>query len=254
MTGDHRGHPLTGPIRVPPLFPGGVAVSDLCVYDWEGADGLPGGSPHLHTASSEGYVVIGGEGEVHTLSREGAAIHPLAPGEVVYFSPGTVHRLVNRDDLRLVVVMQNAGLPEAGDAVLTFPADILDDPGAYASAAALPDGDPDLRASAARRRRDLALEGYGQLRAAIRDRGPEAYAAFQARAARIVQPKVAQWRATWERTVEAETARTRDQLAQLAQGEPGLMADAAVVRADPTPGARGFGMCGRLQTWRWPAG
>ena len=42
------GHPLTGPIRVPPLFPGGVAVSDLCVYDTEGADGLAHGlAPEL---------------------------------------------------------------------------------------------------------------------------------------------------------------------------------------------------------------
>ena len=221
------GHPLTGPIRVPPLFPGGVAVSDLCVYDTEGADGLAGGSPHLHTASSEGYVVTGGTGEVHTLSHAGAAIHPLAPGEVVHFSPGTVHRLVNRGDLRLVVVMQNAGLPEAGDAVLTFPPDVLDDP---------------------------ALEGYGQLRAQIRDRGPEAYAEFHRRAAKLVQPRVAQWQQQWTRTVGAETERTRDQLAALAEGRPGLMSDAAVVRAEPTPGPRGFGMCGRLQTWRWPAG
>ena len=45
-----------------PLFPGGVAVSDLAVYDWEAADGRCGGSPHLHTASSEGYVVVGGAG------------------------------------------------------------------------------------------------------------------------------------------------------------------------------------------------
>lgn len=34
-----------------PLFPGGVAASRLRVYDWPDADGVPGGSPHLHTAS-----------------------------------------------------------------------------------------------------------------------------------------------------------------------------------------------------------
>ena len=62
-----------------------------------------------------------GSGAVHTISRDGAGIHPLAEGSVVWFSPGTVHRLVNDGDLRLVVVMQNSGLPEAGDAVLTFP-------------------------------------------------------------------------------------------------------------------------------------
>ena len=63
-----------------PLFPGGVAVSDLAVYDWEAADGRCGGSPHLHTASSEGYVVVGGLGSVHTLSADGVAEHPLSHG------------------------------------------------------------------------------------------------------------------------------------------------------------------------------
>ncbi len=114
-----------------PLFPGGVAVSGLDVYDWEAVDGRCGGSPHLHTASSEGYVVVGGSGAVHTVSAEGVAEHPLAVGDVVWFSPGTVHRLVNDSELRLVVVMANAGLPEAGDAVLTFPAEVLDDAEAY---------------------------------------------------------------------------------------------------------------------------
>uniref|UniRef100_UPI000FDC0784 cupin domain-containing protein n=1 Tax=Microbacterium sp. CPCC 204701 TaxID=2493084 RepID=UPI000FDC0784 len=138
-----------------PLFPGGVAVSSLRVYDWETEDGLRGGSPHLHTASSEGYVVTAGSGEVHTVSAEGRGIRRLEPGEVVWFSPGTVHRLVNHGGLELVVVMQNAGLPEAGDAVMTFPAEVLDDPEAYARAASLPDGTEDERAAAARARRDL---------------------------------------------------------------------------------------------------
>ena len=48
------GHPLTGPIRVPPLFPGGVAVSDLCVYDTEGDDDL--GSATLVGVNAVGLV------------------------------------------------------------------------------------------------------------------------------------------------------------------------------------------------------
>lgn len=233
-----------------PLFPGGVAVSDLAVYDWEAADGCRGGSPHLHTASSEGYVVVGGAGAVETLSASGAEVHELAIGDVVWFSPGTVHRLINHGDLRLLVVMANAGLPEAGDAVLTFPDEVLDDPEAYAAAATLPDG-PD-RAAAARARRDLALEGYARLRAEIDATGPAALHALHARAARLVQPRVAGWTATWEATVVAETQRTRAQLAALAAGDPGALAAAAVMRGEPTPGDRAYGMCGRLQTWRWP--
>lgn len=233
-----------------PLFPGGVAVSDLKVYDWEAEDGCHGGTPHLHTASSEGYVVTGGSGEVHTVSTEGRGIHRLVPGEVVWFSPGTVHRLVNHGDLQLVVVMQNAGLPEAGDAVMVFPADVLDDPSAYAAAATLP---VDGRAEAARARRDLATRGYLELLDDLEARGSVALTELHARAARLVQPKVAAWQELWTKTVDAETARTRGQLAALANCEPGFLGEAAVVRGEPTPGERGYGMCGRLQTWEWPS-
>ncbi|MDE0546653.1 cupin domain-containing protein [Microbacterium sp. C7(2022)] len=234
-----------------PLFPGGVAVSDLHVYDWEAEDGCRGGSPHLHTASSEGYVVTGGSGEVHTLTPAGHEVHALTPGEVVWFSPGTVHRLVNHGDLALIVVMQNSGLPEAGDAVLTFPSAVLDDPEAYAAAAALP-SDPAVRADAARARRDLAMRGYLELREAIDARGAASVMSeLHQRAAVLVQPRVAQWQQRWESTVEAETSRTRAQLAALAAGESGLMTDAAVARATPNPGPRAYGMCGRLQTWEW---
>ncbi|MCT9819801.1 cupin domain-containing protein [Microbacterium sp. W1N] len=233
-------------------FPGGTAVTDLQVYDWEAADGCRGGTPHLHTASSEGYVVVGGAGAVHTLSADGAAEHPLAPGDVVWFTPGTVHRLVNDGDLRLLVVMSNAGLPEAGDAVLTFPAEVLDDPEAYAAAVALPAGDG--REAAARARRDLAMRGYLELRDAVDSHGPAALADLHARAARLVRHRIPQWRDRWEATVAAETARTRAQLDALAAGDVGALPTASVARAVPTGAERTLGMCGRLHTWHWPTG
>ena len=242
-------------MTVAPLFPGGVAVSDLAVYDWEAADGRCGGSPHLHTASSEGYVVTGGTGAVHTISGEGSQVHPLLAGNVVWFSPGTVHRLVNGGDLRLVVVMQNSGLPEAGDAVLTFPARVLDDADAYRRAATLPqagEASTGEIAEAARARRDLALEGYVELEKAIEARGLDAWRELHARAARLVQPKVADWQRRWNATVAAETERTRLQLVALAAGEPGILHEASVAHREPHAGERGFGMCGRLQTWEWP--
>ena len=232
------------------LFPGGVAVTDLVVYDWEAADGCRGGSPHLHTASSEGYVVIGGSGTVQTLSAGGFAEHRLSVGDVLWFSPGTVHRLINDGDLRLLVVMSNAGLPESGDAVFTFPAHILDDPAAYARAAVLPDDDDAHRAEAARARRDLALVGFAELR----DAGPHALADFHAHAVRIVAPRVAQWQRLWESTVLAETERTRAALTALASGDMSILAGASVSRATPTSPERSYGMCGRLRTWNWPTG
>lgn len=228
------------------VFPGGVAVTDLEVYDWDAADGCRGGTPHLHTASSEGYVVTGGSGAVQTLSAAGFAEHPLVSGDVVWFTPGTVHRLVNGGDLRILVVMANAGLPEAGDAVLTFPAAVLDDPEAYAAAATVAPGDE----AAARARRDLALDGFAELRTG----GAAALAAFHDRAVRLVRPRVAQWRERWEATVAAETTSVGEQLTALAAGDPGRMAAASVTRAQPTAAGRSLGMCGRLHTWRWPAG
>src|SRR5262245_61519905 len=98
-------------------LPGAVGVSGLQVYDWPTADGLCGGSPHVHLACAEAYVVIEGKGSVQTLNTEGFASTPLRPGTVLWFTPGTIHRLVNDDGLRIVVIMQNDGLPEAGDAV-----------------------------------------------------------------------------------------------------------------------------------------
>lgn len=240
---------MTNPPATPPLFPGGVAVSELAVYDWEAIDGRCGGSPHLHTASSEGYVVVAGSGWVHTLSADGVQEHALTPGEVVWFSPGTVHRLVNGTGLRLLVVMQNSGLPEAGDAVLTFPSRVLDDPEAYAAAATLPSGAG--REDAVRARRDLAMEGYLELREAVIASGPRALEALHASAARLVQPRVDGWRTTWRATVAAEAERTRRQLDTLGDGLPGTLSEASVGRATAAADA-GFGMCGRLTTWDWP--
>ncbi|MFC9087600.1 cupin domain-containing protein [Nocardiopsis dassonvillei] len=234
-----------------PRFPGGTAVSGLRVYDWEAPDGLHGGTPHLHTASSEAYVVVAGEGEVHTVTPRGVAADPLAAGAVLWFAPGTVHRLVNSGGLEITVVMQNAGLPEAGDAVFTFPRGVLADPEAYAAAAALPaEGPEELRAERARARRDLALRGYWELVAAVREEGAGALEEFHRLAAEVVRPRVREWREIWREGVEREVERTRGQLAALAGGDPGIMREAAVVRTEPRPGPRAFGMCGRLRTWR----
>ena len=96
-------------------FPGATGVTVLDVYDWPAPDGLPGGSAHVHLASTEGYVVLEGAGRLQTLGERGYAETPLRPGECLWFTPDTIHRLVNDGGLRLLIVMQNAGLPEHGD-------------------------------------------------------------------------------------------------------------------------------------------
>src|SRR5690242_19988572 len=107
-------------------LPGAVGISRLSVYESTAPDGLVGGPPHMHLTCSEGYVVTAGEGLVQTLTTKGYEETPLSAGTVAWFPPGTIHRLVNRGGLQLVVVVQNSGLPEAGDAVLTFPPAVLE--------------------------------------------------------------------------------------------------------------------------------
>ncbi|RZB20109.1 cupin [Streptomyces sp. F001] len=229
-------------------LPGGVAVSHLSVYDWPAADGLCGGTPHMHLTCSEAYVVTAGRGAVQTLTTSGYEVTPLAPGTVAWFTPGTIHRLVNDTGLRITVLMQNSGLPEAGDAVLTLPPKYLTDPETYAAATVIPADAPVAEQERiARARRDLALEGYRVLRA----EGPEALAEFHRAAAALVRPRLAEWRERWRRGAQAAASVTGEQLDRLEQGDVSHLAE-AVVRAEQ-PSARGkFGMCGRLEVY--PAG
>ncbi|RSO03981.1 cupin, partial [Streptomyces sp. WAC 05379] len=229
---------------LPRPLPGAVGLSHLSAYDWEAADGVCGGSPHLHLVCTEAYVVTGGRGAVQTLSPDGYRDIPLEPGSVAWFTPGTVHRMVQGGDLRITVLMQNSGLPEAGDAVFTFPPDVLADPEKYAAAAVLPPGTGPETADAARRRRDLAVEGYLVLREALiaGDNGP--YLEFQRSAARLVRAKVPDWRELWRAGARAAAERTGAQLDALAAGEPAYLGDATAYEAGPTR-LGGFGMCGR---------
>ncbi|MET7654408.1 MULTISPECIES: cupin [unclassified Streptomyces] len=231
-------------------LPGGVAVSRLRVYDWPAADGLRGGTPHMHLTCSEGYVVTGGRGAVQTLTASGYEVTRLVPGTVAWFTPGTVHRLVNEDDLRIAVLMQNSGLPEAGDAVLTLPPEYLATAETYAAATVIPaDAPREEQARIARARRDLALEGYRALREAAD--GPAALAAFHRAAAALVEPRLAEWRERWLRGARVAAQATGEQLDRLSHGDVSHLAE-AVVRAEQ-PSAHGkFGMCGWLDVYALP--
>jgi mannose-6-phosphate isomerase-like protein (cupin superfamily) len=235
-------------MSVPVGFPGGTAVSRLSVYSSESVDGNCGGTPHLHTASTEGYVVLSGTGALQTITGDGFSERPLAAGTVLWFTPGTVHRLVNHGDLELLVVMANAGLPEAGDAVMTFPDEILAHDESYRLAARLP-ADPAEQQAAADRRRDLGVTGFLTLRAAVAAGDLTALGRLHEHAARLVAPHGDTWRATWEASVGAETRAADAALTDLAAGRAPHLAAAAVTDAPAAPGPAGFGMCGRLTTF-----
>lgn len=229
-----------------PAFPGATAVTVLDVYDWVTPDGLRGGSAHVHLASCEGYVVLSGAGELQTLGEHGYAQTPLRPGDCLWFTPGTIHRLVNDGDLRLLAVMQNAGLPEHGDAVLTFPPEVLADPAAYANAASLDGGPP---ASQARRRRDLAIRGYLMLRDRVQREGPGALGEFYAAALALTTGLVGDWRERWRAGALATAEQTGGHLDEIGAGVPGHLASAGLWRITNPAGPRGYGMCGRLTTY-----
>ncbi|WP_049575183.1 cupin domain-containing protein [Nonomuraea sp. SBT364] len=224
-------------------FPGGTSVSRLSVYPGACADGLAGGTPHLHTASTEAYVVVGGHGALQTLDVNGFRESELSAGSTIWFTPGTIHRAVNRGGLEVVVVMQNAGLPEAGDAVMTFPPEILADPGRYRAAAALP-ADPEAAEEAVARRRDLAVDGFHQVADALRagDTGP--LLRLYASAVALVRPAVARWREIWEESVAAQARHTAGVLDALDRGDGDHLLRSALMESAPQDR---WGMCGRLR-------
>ncbi|WP_221584705.1 cupin domain-containing protein [Microbacterium sp. G2-8] len=229
-------------------LPGGVSSSILRVYDWEAADSEHGGSPHFHTLSREGYVVVGGTGRVQTLTAGGFVETPLARGAAVAFDPGTVHRLVNDGGLEIVTIMQNAGLPESGDAVMTFPLDALASAETYRAAAALPE-EPAARADAARARRDRAFEGFDALRREVDARGGEAaLRPYYERAAVLVADRLERWRAVWSDGPRAQADRTGAQLDALACGDVSHLFEATLGSATAAP-EEAWGMCGRLTVW-----
>jgi mannose-6-phosphate isomerase-like protein (cupin superfamily) len=205
-------------------LPGGIGVSHLRVYSG-------GGTPHLHTACTEAYLVVGGVGAVQTVTvTDGVQETPLEKGSLVTFTPGTIHRLLNpNDDLEIYVLMSNAGLPEAGDMVITFAPPVLADLAAYAVAATLPDQSLD----AAMARREKALEGFNRIRVG----GETALRDFHTAAARIVESYVPEWHS------KLPVDDTLDRLEALEAMDVSDLADAAVTSVDTVPR---FGCCGLL--------
>ncbi|MFI7610555.1 cupin domain-containing protein [Nonomuraea terrae] len=226
-------------------FPGGTSVSRLSVYALGAcADGLEGGTPHVHTASTEAYVVVGGRGALRTLDLNGPRETELRAGSTVWFTPGTIHRAVNHGGLEVVVVMSNAGLPEAGDAVMTFPPEIVADPERYAEAAALPDGPPEVVEAAVVRRRELAVEGFLRLSGSTARGDLDPLRSFYDSAVALVRPRVARWREIWEDTVAREARRTAAVLDALGDGDGAHLGESALMESPPQ---ERWGMCGHLR-------
>ena len=161
---------------------------------------------------------------------------PLEPGAFVWFTPGTIHRLVNGGDLEILVLMQNAGLPEAGDMVITFPPEVLASAESYAAAATLPE---DERTSfgtgdAARARRDLAVPDVQQAPRGDRSPAtPRRCAPSTRRPPGSSSPTSPTGPKRWHDGPLQEVERTGDLLRALAEADPDHLADASVHRLPP---------------------
>jgi hypothetical protein len=231
-------------------LPGAIGISHLAVYGSQTPDGEHGGSPHMHFACTEAYVVLSGRGRVQTLGPEGFCEVPLEPLDVVWFTPGIIHRAVNDDDLQILVVMQNSGLPESGDSVLTFPPELLADPVAYTEAAEL--GAPGTvytdREDAARDRRDLAVRGFAELRERVEREGPDALEDFRVAALALVAARLDEWDARWHDGALAAARRTGEILDALRAGDTAPLREARLHRTRANDDPRALGLCGRLAT------
>jgi hypothetical protein len=125
---------------------------------------------------------------------------------------------------------------------------VLADPRAYREAAA---HDPGRSVAAAddevaRRRRDLAVVGFNQLRdgAITLDR-------FYELAAAVAAPLAPAWRSAWEDGAAAAAARAEELIAALDEGVPPLAP--AIFGLEP-PDREVLGLCGRLDTYPWAEG
>jgi hypothetical protein len=135
--------------------------------------------------------------------------------------------------------------------VMTFPPEHLADPATYRAAAQLAERATEAeRQVDADRRRDLAVQGFLDLRGAMERGDAAALESLYAAAARLVQPLVSEWQPIWEGSVGAQAERTRATLSALEAGDWSGLLGSGVFEADATPGERRFGMCGRLSTYR----
>lgn len=240
--------------ELPPL-PGAVGLTHLRVYDTVAPDGLAGGTPHLHTVCTEAYWVVHGQGRVQTISGAGFAETPLEPGALVWFTPGTIHRLVNDSgDLEILVVMANRGLPEAGDMVVVNGPEIMADRARYLAATTLPAGATTTAGERdpADARRDRAVVAFNDIRRSLEagDRAP--LDAFLDRAVELVSFHHDAWRTRWEQGPKVAVDRTDAHLRAVAAADGGHLREASVHRIDPPGDERNLGCCGTLGTYVTP--
>ncbi len=228
---------LNGPLA-------GIGLTHLRVYGQRPApDGVQCGCPHVHAITHEAYYVLSGTGalELHDTAH-GFRTVELTPGKLVQFAPNTLHRAVNTGDLTALVLMNNAGLAERGDARIWFGPEVDADPDAYAALWRLP---AEKGLDGALERRDAAVTAYMALLALWEADRPAYFAELarffdlHARAVEPLRPRFADIVANGPKAWVDETVGVLGAL-------PVRVGEADAIAVAPPSGEPRYGMCGLL--------
>lgn len=197
-------------------LPGAGAAVRVKVYDQPTVDGKIGGTPHVHLLTTEMYVVLAGSGAVEVIDTEGCRTIELQGHDALVFTPGTIHRLLNPNRNLELLVIEQGGFPQHGDAVVCLPLEVLSDSQRYAEVRTV------KTIADAMRRQALAVEGFNRIRQAFA-RSPEEGRAMLSRFYRACHACTADLYSTWESVLQeglvAEVMQCMSRLDALTKGD-----------------------------------
>lgn len=231
-------------------MPGATLMTRLKVYDTPTPDEQIGGTPHVHLVCTEMYIVLNGSGAVEMLDKDGFSRVELQQNDALLFSPGTIHRLINPNcDLELLVIMQNSGLPERGDNVVTFTDNYLMTDEAYTEAMQV------QTIEDAYQRRNRGVDGFLGIKAAFEDNlsvGQAALEKFYAYANARTASQQQQWHKIIHKGALSTAKESLAQIEQLQAQNTRYLSNNAhtVIRADDFSN---LGFCGHLNRYFDPA-
>ena len=232
--------------QTPLQMPGATLITRLKVYDTTAPDGQIGGTPHVHLICSEVYVVLAGSGAVEMIDKHGYSRVELNTHDALLFSPGTIHRLINpNQDLEILVIMQNSGLPERGDNVVSFTQEWLTTDEAYTKAMHI------TKLDEAYQRRDRGVVGFVELKTAFDhslERGQAALKQFYEYAHARTTHHHQQWRETVVAGAQSTVVESLHQIDQLQQGDTSYLQQSANTHVRTT-GEPAIGFCGHLNRY-----
>lgn len=237
-------------IQSPLQMPGATLMTRLKVYDTPTPDGQIGGTPHMHLVCTEMYVVLSGSGAVELLDKDGFSRVELKTHEALLFSPGTIHRLINPNhDLEILVIMQNSGLPEHGDNVVTFKESYLASDEKYAEAMQVNSVED------AYQRRNRGVEGFLELKSAFEEShttGQAALKQFYQYAHERTKNRHAQWQDIVTHGAKRASDESLSQIEQLQSNDTSYLLQSAYTHIN-TASQSTPGFCGHLNRYFDPA-